>query len=262
MHAGHPLRAETEPDNFCCSHRCTSSATLVRGAFVLQARARPACLHLRLLGFLACPAIYAFTPIAFGFVFSKFSHLVFSPNPEANARNEHLFGSRYRFLSNPAVQSVPPNSQFPCGFRYRVLAHCDIARTCSICQEKFQTRKSVLYASLGPVEEYPIHGANPNEWSWIWTARKIPVYREQEYSAYNGHFESTINRCCCSTGKETVWRPSCARATYIVPRTGRKYFCQRSGANRNWARRYRTGGREKPFSPLPASGRQSEYVNP
>jgi len=42
-----------------------------------------------------------------------------------------------------------------------------------------------------------------------------------------------ITRCCCSTGKETVWRASCGRGTYIAPRTGRKCFCQKSGANRN-----------------------------
>jgi hypothetical protein len=72
---------------------------------------------------------------------------------------------------------------------------------------------------------------------------EIPVYGEQEHSAYNGHFRPpAITRCCCSTGKETVWRPSCDRATYIVPRPGRKCFCQRWSANRNWARRWCGGG--------------------
>jgi hypothetical protein len=36
-------------------------------------------------------------------------------------------------------------------------------------------------------------------------SREIPVYGEQEQSAYNGHFESTCyHPCCCSTEKETV----------------------------------------------------------
>ena len=52
---------------------------------------------------------------------------------------------------------------------------------------------------------------------------EIPVYGEQEQSAYNGHFESTvITRCCCSTEKETVWERSCGRHLDIVPKTGTK----------------------------------------
>jgi hypothetical protein len=36
---------------------------------------------------------------------------------------------------------------------------------------------------------------------------EIPVYGQQEQSAYNGHFEATCyHRCCCLIGRTTVWR--------------------------------------------------------
>jgi Transposase DDE domain group 1 len=37
---------------------------------------------------------------------------------------------------------------------------------------------------------------------------EVPVYGEQEWSAYNGHFESTC--CCCSTATATAWQRNCA----------------------------------------------------
>ena len=41
---------------------------------------------------------------------------------------------------------------------------------------------------------------------------EIPVYGQQEQSAYNRHFESPCyHPCCCSTAKETVWVRSCGR---------------------------------------------------
>ena len=144
MHVVQILRAETEPDNFCCSHRCLLSGTLVRGAFVLVTRARPDCSPLDLLGLLACPSIDSFTPIAGGLVFSEHDHLLFCPNAQANARNEHFFGGRYLFFSNPVVQSVSLNSQFLCRLRHRVLAHFDIAHTCSICQVETEARRHSL----------------------------------------------------------------------------------------------------------------------
>jgi hypothetical protein len=49
------LRPEWEPDNFCCSHRCTSGATLVRGAFSVNALARLAYLLRFLRFFLRLP---------------------------------------------------------------------------------------------------------------------------------------------------------------------------------------------------------------
>jgi Transposase DDE domain group 1 len=61
---------------------------------------------------------------------------------------------------------------------------------------------------------------------------EIPVYGEQERSAYNGHFECTCyHPCCCSTAKATAWRRNCARATSTAPRAGRNCYCRRTSAN-------------------------------
>ncbi len=77
---------------------------------------------------------------------------------------------------------------------------------------------------------------------------KIPVYGQQEQSAYNGHFESTaITRCCCSIGRATVWRLSCGRATSTAPRSGTTCSCLRSsGSSSNRARTWS-------FAPTPPS---------
>ena len=56
---------------------------------------------------------------------------------------------------------------------------------------------------------------------------EIPVYGQQEQGAYNGHFQPAITRCCCLTGKETVWRASCDLVTCAVLKTGMRCFCQR-----------------------------------
>jgi hypothetical protein len=67
---------------------------------------------------------------------------------------------------------------------------------------------------------------------------EIPVYGEQEQSAYNGHFESTcITPCCCSIARVTVWRRSCAPATFTVPRSGKNCCCRRLSGNSSRARR-------------------------
>ena len=69
---------------------------------------------------------------------------------------------------------------------------------------------------------------------------EIPVYGEQEQSAYNGHFESTCYHPLLLFNGEgdCLGERSCGRATCIVPRTGRKCFCRRSSANRNWVRKW------------------------
>ena len=68
---------------------------------------------------------------------------------------------------------------------------------------------------------------------------EIPVYGQQEQSAYNGHFESSCyHRCCCSIARVTVWRPSCDRATCTAPRTGKNFSCRRSSGSRSWARKW------------------------
>ena len=67
---------------------------------------------------------------------------------------------------------------------------------------------------------------------------EIPVYGEQEQSAYNGHFESpAITHCCCSAAKATVWLQSCGPETCTVPRVGQNFCCPRLSGNRSWARK-------------------------
>ena len=71
---------------------------------------------------------------------------------------------------------------------------------------------------------------------------EIPVYGEQEQSAYNGHFESTCyTRCYCSIETATVWRRSSSLATFTVQRDGNNFCCRRSNASSGWARKSRFG---------------------
>ena len=68
---------------------------------------------------------------------------------------------------------------------------------------------------------------------------EIPVYGEQEQSAYNGHFESTCyHPLRLFNGEGDCLERSCDPATYIGPRTGRKCFYWKSRANRNWGRKW------------------------
>jgi hypothetical protein len=67
---------------------------------------------------------------------------------------------------------------------------------------------------------------------------EIPVYGRQEWSAYNGHFESTCyHRCCCSIAEATAWRRNCVPATSTAPRAGRNCCCPRSSVNSSRARK-------------------------
>lgn len=67
---------------------------------------------------------------------------------------------------------------------------------------------------------------------------EIPVYGEQENSAYNGRFESTcITRCCCSIARATAWRRRSRPATSTVPRTGKSCCYRKSSGNSSLVRR-------------------------
>ncbi len=51
---------------------------------------------------------------------------------------------------------------------------------------------------------------------------EIPVYGEQEQSAYNGHFESTCYHPLLLFNRDAiVWRQSCVPATCTAPRVSR-----------------------------------------
>jgi hypothetical protein len=78
---------------------------------------------------------------------------------------------------------------------------------------------------------------------------EIPVYGQQEQSAYNGHFESSCYPpCCCSIGRATVWPPNCGPAMCTAPTIGKNCSCPRSSGSRSWARRWCSG----PMPPLPS----------
>ena len=61
---------------------------------------------------------------------------------------------------------------------------------------------------------------------------EIPVYGQQEQSAYNGHFESSCYHPLLLFNRPTVWRPSCDRATCTVPRTGKNFSCRTSSGSK------------------------------
>jgi hypothetical protein len=67
---------------------------------------------------------------------------------------------------------------------------------------------------------------------------EIPVYGEQEQSAYNGHFESTCYHPLLLFNGEGDCLGSCDPATCTVPKTGTKCFCPRSSASRHWVRKW------------------------
>ena len=74
---------------------------------------------------------------------------------------------------------------------------------------------------------------------WIWTARKSRSTENRSTVPTTVILSRpAITRCCCSTGRETVWERSCGPATYTVPRTGRKCFCRRSSGNRNGVKKW------------------------
>ena len=78
---------------------------------------------------------------------------------------------------------------------------------------------------------------------------EIPVYGEQEQSAYNGHFESTCFHPLLLFNREgIVWRRSSVRATCTVPRVGKNFSCRRSNGSREWEKK----SHFEPTQPLPS----------
>ena len=76
---------------------------------------------------------------------------------------------------------------------------------------------------------------------------EIPVYGEQEESAYNGHFESTcFHPLLLLAETAIVSRQSCVPATFTAPMGGKNFCCPRLSGNRNWARK-------SCFAPTPPS---------
>ena len=81
---------------------------------------------------------------------------------------------------------------------------------------------------------------------------EIPVYGEQEQSAYNGHFEATCYHPLLLFNREgTASGRSCDRATSTAPSGGTRCSCPRSRGSRSRARRWWCG--PTPPSPNPRS---------
>jgi hypothetical protein len=76
---------------------------------------------------------------------------------------------------------------------------------------------------------------------------EVPVYGQQEQSAYNGHFESTCYHPLLLFNRGgTAWRQNCGPATSIVQTIGKNCCCRKSSGNRSWAKRWS-------FGPMPPS---------
>ena len=71
---------------------------------------------------------------------------------------------------------------------------------------------------------------------------EVPVYDQQEQSAYNGHFESTCYHPLLSfNGEATACRQSRAPVTSTVPTTGKNCCFPRSSDSSSWARKSCSG---------------------
>ena len=77
---------------------------------------------------------------------------------------------------------------------------------------------------------------------------EIPVYGQQEGSAYNGHFESACYHPLLLFNREgdCLAARSCAREMLIAETAGKICCCRRSSGNSNWARKWS-------FGPMPPS---------
>jgi len=104
MRAVDRLRVETEPDKFCCSHRCTSFVRPGQGRARVCARARSAIsLGLPLLGSATFPAVHAFTAIGFRLKLSNLGHFLVAPRFYELAVNDFSLWSRYVPIPNPTL---------------------------------------------------------------------------------------------------------------------------------------------------------------
>jgi hypothetical protein len=138
------LRPKWEPDNFSCSHRCTSDVRPWLGACpVLIAPARPAlsCLP---LGLVRSPSVLPFTPISCSLVRPQLGQIVFGPEPQSYTGN--CLDGRGRNLSvpNPTMERAPVNSEQSCRFRNGVSSHNRMSHGVTFVKQK-RHRRSTLY---------------------------------------------------------------------------------------------------------------------
>lgn len=129
MHAVHCLRAGMEPDNFCCSHRCTST--------VRPGQGRVRCSNTgasRSVSLFAYDLSTTFAPKSLGLVFSESLYVYFCP--KADPKSTEGFRRRYPNLvfSNPTVKRIPADANQFRDFGGRIFSHLSITTLCQICQ--------------------------------------------------------------------------------------------------------------------------------
>jgi len=87
---------------------------------------------------------------------------------------------------------------------------------------------------------------------------EIPVYGQQENSAYNGHFESTCyHPLLLFNGEGDCLAGKLRPGTCIVRKTGQNCCCRRSSANKNSARKWYFA----PMPPLPSRKSMRRWRN-
>jgi hypothetical protein len=109
------------------------------------------------------------------------------------------------------------------------------------------------FAGLADLNRALVGRAQAMDSGWRTTldldSTEIPVYGEQEQSAYKGHFESTCyHPLLLFNGQGDCLAPSYGPATYTALKVGKKCSCRRSSGSRAWERKWRSG----PTPPLPS----------
>jgi hypothetical protein len=130
------LRPKWDPDNFSCSHRCTSDVRPWSGACpVLIAPARPAFLCLP-LGLLRSPSVLPFTPISSSLVCPQLRQIVFRPEPQSYTGNCLDGWGRNLPVPNPTMERAPVNSEQSCRFRNGVSPHSRMSHGVTFVKKK------------------------------------------------------------------------------------------------------------------------------
>ena len=113
----HTLRAKREPDNFTCSHRCTSIVRPWSGMrSVLVTPTHPACSSTPFLSLLAT----AFAPIMTCLVFLDLIDILRCPKSDSKWTQQLCFRCWNLFFANPTVKSVGRNAKQSGNFNRRM----------------------------------------------------------------------------------------------------------------------------------------------
>ena len=140
------MRRRYEIHNFCCSHRCTSSATLVRGALVYK-HPRVPLLRLGVALSLSASAL----PVPLRFVSFCLCQVFLRPDT-----NTHLTQRLHRRRGNPtfpdpSVKRVRCNTEEFRDLNRRIRRRIQISGTLPVIVKKKESRKSAAPPGHGRV---------------------------------------------------------------------------------------------------------------